>query len=488
MLKRVLLGCGPSVVVLCLLSSFAFAEDVGVNRVRKSTNRVRTSPKTQARPQARPSPTRPRPIQDETTVNAPPAPQAVDPAMSSRGQTSPSQTLSTGTNSSAGGVRTPARPARAAKEEAVNLDAISSSPTTPSPSSHAGKAGGSSVGGLSPHGSSGLMPNFKFYFDFLLKSWKADPNSSFSFDSYHQRMLVEYTPSPDWMFQADISSWQGPKYFEVDYMLSQSIQLRWGRIWIPFDDMSPHSIFGGRINTSEFFQPNESAFLPDIWADMGIGLKFILADSAGMGYDFHLYVVNGFQSGGNSPVAGESTAVPPVTYPNFSGTTGASTDNNNAKAFGARWHALFGHRFGIGVSGYRDTYTPKSDPEAKNITMLGLDAQLYPTNTTEIRAGFVSMKVGLAPPATKDSFTRGGSYIELGQKFGTDDRWKFLVRAGKSQNDNRVVDVSDKTLVGATLLKNFGNVEGQLTFYKDMNKVPAKTAYNYGAFRLVTAF
>jgi hypothetical protein len=301
-------------------------------------------------------------------------------------------------------------------------------------------------------------------------------------------MLVEYTPSPDLMFQADISSWQSPKYYEVDYMLTRSLQVRWGRIWIPFDDMSPHSIFGGRMNTSEFFQPNETAFLPDIWADMGVGLKIIIADSPKFSSDFHGYAVNGFQSGGTSPVQGEGGV---IEYPDFAGTTGTASDNNNNKAMGARWHSVFGQRFGIGGSFYTGAYTPKSVPEKKSITMLGGDIQLMPTSTTQIRFGIVSMKVGLySPPATpiaKDSFSRGGSYVELGQKFGAENRWKFLIRAGKSQNDNRVVDVSDKTLVGATLLRNFGAVEAQFTFFKDMNTVAAKSAYNYGAFRLVTA-
>ncbi len=346
------------------------------------------------------------------------------------------------------------------------------------------------MGGLSPHGTSSVMPNFKFYFDFLAKSWKGDPTrSSFDFDSYHQRMLVEFTPTPELMFQADISAWQTPEYFEVDYQLTKRLQLRWGKIWIPFDDMSPHSIFGGRINTSEFFQGNETAFLPSIWADAGMGVKYDLADSPSFASVLHFYVVNGFGSNTNSPVSGENGV---VEYPDFGSTsrfsTTGATDNNNNKAIGARWQSKLGRRFSIGGSVYNGAYTNKTAVKSQSITMLGGDAQLRPSNTTEIRVGIVSMKVGLNAPATKESFTRAASYVELGQRFGQDDRWKFLVRAGKAQNDNRVVDVSDKTLVGTTLLRSFGNIEAQFTFYKDMNKVPTKIAYNYGHFRLVTAF
>lgn len=383
-------------------------------------------------------------------------------------------------------------PATRGREQAVDLDALSAPPAArPANSSGASSV---STGGMSPHTSSGIVPNFKFYFDFLLKSWKGvagdgtTSRSDLTFDSYHQRMLVEFTPNPDLMFQADISPASGLKYFEVDYMLSRKVQLRWGRIWIPFDDMSPHSIFGGRLNTSKFFQGSETAFLPDIWADMGMGLKFILADTTSFSSDLNVYVVNGFQDGGVSPVQGEGTG---VTYPMFSGTTGASTDNNNAKGMGARWHSLMGRRFGFGTSFYRDSYTGSTAPAAKGLTMLGLDLQLRPTATTEIRVGYTTMKVEIgeitATPA-KDSFTRSATYVELGQRFGAEDRWKFLLRAGSSQNDNRVIDVSDKSIVGVTLLKNFGSVEGQLTYSRDLHQVPMKYAYNYGALRLVTAF
>jgi len=390
-----------------------------------------------------------------------------------------------------------ARPA--VREQAVDLDTLSAEPAPVAPRQSSPSGSSMSSAGMSPHKSSGILPNFKFYFDFLLKSWKGATTSTtnrsdFTFDSYHQRMLVEFTPNPDLMFQADVSTWAGqsPKYFEVDYMLSQSIQLRWGRIWIPFDDMAPHSIFGGRINTSKFFQGDETAFLPDIWADMGVGLKFILGDSGAFSSNLNIYVVNGFQDGSSSPVSGEGTN---VTYPNFAGTSGASTDNNNAKGMGARWHSLTGRRFGVGASVYRDTYTGSSEATSKGLLMVGLDAQFRPTSTTELRAGYTKMKVeigssttGSGTPPAKDSFLRTAVYAEIGQKFGSEDRWKFLLRGGMSQNDNRVIDVSDKTIVGATLLRNFGAVEAQLTYARDLNVVATKFAYNYGAFRLVTAF
>jgi hypothetical protein len=459
-----------------LKSISAFAEDIGVvpsGAARTSAVRVVGS-----RPSPRPSirPTVPRPIKDETT----PVAQAVPPAPAA-------QTLRT-------------TPHRRAQEQAVNLDALTAPTPPPRPAVESAAPKSSSYSSGNPHAAapSGILPNFKFYFDFILRSWKGKDvsggESAFGFDTYHQRLMVEFTPTPDLIFQADLLQ---QKYFESDYMLSPKVQVRWGRIWIPFDDLSPHNLFGGRINTSEFRQPNETAFLPDIWADLGVGMRFTLADSPSVSSELHLYVVNGFQENrGGSPVQGEGTTGTNAPYPTFDGTSGGTGDNNNDKAFGARWHSVFGRRVGLGASIYHDVYTNGHDAHAdgspapkEGIDMLGLDVQLRPTNTTEIRMGYVTMKVGLDPTlSSKSSFSRGGSYIELGQRFGLEDRWKFLLRAGSSQNDNRVVDVSDKTIVGATILKNFGFVETQFNYFRDLHQVASKIAYDYGEFRIVTAF
>jgi len=482
---------------MTLESRSSQAEDISVvpaGAPRASTVRTTTkkpSPRPSPRPLPRPAAavaaprrTVPRPIVDESTAAA------ITPVSASVPAQAPASAPAPAVMPAPAGAR-----ARRGQEEAVNLDALPA--PRAAPVSTAAKAPVS----YSPHGApaGGVLPNFKFYFDFLLRSWKGKQNpggtggvSAFSFDSYHQRLLAEYTPTPELMFQADLLQQQ---YFESDYMLTPRLQVRWGRIWIPFDDMSPHSMFGGRINTSEFRQANETAFLPNIWADLGVGFKYTLADSSSYSSDLHFYVVNGFQENrGGSPVDGEGNASASgqpgskAAYPTFDGTTGGTGDNNNDKAFGARWHSILGRRFGFGISIYHDVYTDTGQ-DSRGILILGLDIQLRPTATTEIRMGYASMKVDLDPVAsTKASFSRTGTYIELGQRFGLEERWKFLVRAGSSQNDNRVVDVSDKTIVGGTLLKNFGSIETQFNFFHDLHQVASKIAYNYGELRVVTAF
>lgn len=471
----VMVNFKPLCPLACLIVFMVFSgSTLHAARAEDPVNPGRVAP---TRTQQRPAVQRvmPRPIQDANTQGQVPSPpQAIAPGARTQAVSRPPAVRPV--------ARPVARPSRGA-EEAVDLGAMDNNPSPARTRSAAVGAAPakSSMAGMNPHSAGGgTIPNFKFFYDFVLRNWKGGgpDKGSFSFDNYHQKMLVEFTPNQDFTFSASIL---GLDYYEVDYLVSPTFQVRWGKIWIPFDDMSPHNIFGGRINTSEFRQGNESAFLPDIWADLGVGLKWTLADSPAFSSVLHAYIVNGFGSGGSSPVNGDTV----TSYPNFSAS--GTEDSNDNKAVGGRITFGLGQRFSIGASAYRGAYTPKSALKSQGITIMGGDMQIRPTNSTEIRFGTVAMEVGLNG-GTTESFTRGGTYIEFGQKFGLENRWKFLVRAGKAQNDNRVVDISDKTLVGATLLRNFGHFEGQVTLYKDTKKVDGKVAADYAALRLVTAF
>jgi hypothetical protein len=369
------------------------------------------------------------------------------------------------------------KPTTSTTDEAVDLGSL----TADTPSAPSQMSGMSSASGRNFHKASGAMPNFKFYFDFLYAYRPGlEGRGNQGFDSFHQVILVDINPTPELSFMTELNG--APRFYEVDYKTSDRMTIRWGKIWVPFDDMSPHNIFGGRINTSEFFEgfTDAQAFLPDLWADLGVGLRYQFVDTSALSAVGHLYVVNGFGDGGREPAGSGSD------YPSF-GNIVTGPDNNNSKSLGGRAHLKFFQRLGLGASFYRGAWTDKEDP-SQSISMYGFDAQLQPTSITELRAGIVYMTVGLNPPATKSSFSRGGMYVEFGQKFGTDSRWKFLGRAGIAQNDNRVIDITDKKLLGATLLRNLGAVEISAHFSRDFEKVANKPSYNYGALRVVTAF
>jgi hypothetical protein len=211
-----------------------------------------------------------------------------------------------------------------------------------------------------------------------------------------------------------------------------------------------------------------------------VGAKIMLTDSSAAATELHLYVTNGIGSGGSDPT-GSGTA-----YPNFA-TSSIGADNNNDKSYGARISGKFFQRASLGASVYRGVWTDKGTPN-KGITLLGFDAQIRPTNAIELRTGVMVGDVGLNPPSTKESYSKGGAYVETGVKFGEDQNTKFLLRAGVVQNDSRVRDNSDRKIVGATLLKRFGPIEASVQYSRDLQRFAGKDFYNFGAVRLVAAF
>jgi hypothetical protein len=330
-----------------------------------------------------------------------------------------------------------------------------------------------------PHGGAtpGGAPNFKVYFDLALVS-RPGTTEDFTFRNYHGLLFFEIAPTPDLSFSFDVTNFAGftNNYFELDYNLNPRLQLRAGKIWIPFDDMSPHNIFGGRVNTTSLNPPGSGIaggeFLPNIWAELGVGLKYQFIDTRPLTLEGHVYVTNGFGSTTPDP-RGEAEA-----YPNFSG--GLLSDNNTDKAVGARLAAKLFNRFGVGASFYTSQYTPKAINDAgngKRINMVGIDSQIR-IGPTEFRTGIVSMTAGLpllatAPAEAPGSFKRAGFYGELGYSFGPQQRWKVLGRGGSLQLDDRVIDdPSEQTIVGATLLYKPSMIEFSISHDRDLKKLP----------------
>ena len=328
----------------------------------------------------------------------------------------------------------------------------------------------------SPHQSIGVAPNFKVFFDLNLVS-RPGSGHDLSFENYHAFLFYEIAPDSKIQFSFDVST--APKFYELDYQLTEKMQLRAGKIWIPFDDMAPHNIFGGRVNVSKL-APQGRTFLPDIWADLGIGMKYQLVDTTALNLFSQIYMVNGFGSGGTDP-SGNGAA-----YPQF-GSSGGGADNNRDKALGGRLHALFNGKLGLGISYYTGRWNDQDQQQGQSISLLGLDAQLR-LEPVELRAGLASGSVGIPVDSLGNtSFKRGGMYGEIGYKFGQDTSWKVLGRAGRLQLDDRVVSVNDQTLIGATILKRVGPLEVSLEHSRDVKDVPGKTEKQYTNLRLVVA-
>lgn len=324
-----------------------------------------------------------------------------------------------------------------------------------------------------PRPTPGSGPNFKSYFDFLLTNRPGI--SPLSFDSFHSIILIDYMPVPNVLFSTEIpvASPGGrpvPRFYELDMDVSEKLQIRVGKIWIPFDQGDPHFTFGGVMNTFEFNSASQSNFLPDVWADLGVGLKLKVARNRISVVDAHLYVVNGFREGGTDPASGITNLV----YPDFS-TPPLQEDNNHDKGVGARVAAMLYNTLSLGGSFFTCRYTDETNPSGR-IIAIGVDSLLRFESQTTLRGGYVFMNVslpnGLSVPnpafPASESYQRAGAYMELGQKFG---KYRLLVRGGIQNGDTRVEDANDRTIAGLRVEYNINPMlQLSLEYRKDLKR------------------
>jgi hypothetical protein len=371
----------------------------------------------------------------------------------------------------------PPAPEAKSSDDSIDLEELNAAPPTASGGHpHGGGAMGPAPGYIAPT-FSGSGPMFKFMFDFWL--YNRPGVAPLTFSNVHTLALVDVTPVPELLFAFELSP--TPRFYEVTYQFTPRLSVRGGRIWIPFDTIGPqqpHNLFGGLVNVSQFRQPGGSAFLPDLWTDLGLALKYRLADSAQFRWDIEGYVVNGFQTGGTDPAGLVGTR-----YPNFE--SAGVVDNNSDKSLGFRSQMVFLGFLNLGASGYFGRYSDPTD-NYRAVAMLGVDGQMRLPSGFEIKAGYLYSQIGLVPGAGADSSRRGGLYVEAGQRFL--ERFKFFLRGGTAQNDSRVVSVNDITMVGAGLVYNRAFLQLSLMYQRDLNQVAAKSSYEFMAGRAMVVF
>ena len=341
-----------------------------------------------------------------------------------------------------------------------------------------------STKGEGVHAPSPTAPGFKAFFDLNLVRRPSVPGENLAFDNYHNYLFFEITPTPDFSFSFEVTQFL---YYELDYQASKKLTLRAGKIFIPFDDVSsqsPHFLFGGRVGIARLSPDRATTFLPQVWADYGVGARYLFKDTTQLSLLGDLYIVNGFGQGGQDPLNPLNGV-----YPNTTTVQGASNivgggDSHAAKAVGGRLHALIANTLGLGVSAYTGQYSSDDTPPSEGIFIFGFDSQLRITPTTEGRFGFASMSIGVP----NDSFTRGGYYFELGQRFGRENKFKGLARYGGLQFDNRVISPLDQNIVGGTILYQPNFIQFSVEESIDTKQVPGKAGYSYTDLRMVMAF
>lgn len=307
---------------------------------------------------------------------------------------------------------------------AVNLDDLSLD-SAPGGSSH-GSHGGAS------------MPEFKAYFD--LWFYNRPSYKPMTFGAVHYLFLVDIIPAPGTKFSFEVNP--SPRFFELSHDFSEKLQVRAGKIFIPFDESYPHTLYGGRMNV-QTLNPGNETFLPNIWAELGVAARYRFIDSKEMQLEAHLAITNGFGQGNSDPKLGASA------YPDFTDTgVGVATeDNNAAKALTARVKTLWDGKFSLGASTYINRWNNASDTEGLNMFFVGIDAGIR-LPRIDLKGGFMAGSVKLPT----DSMTRGGYFIEGGYRFGTDLKWKGIARFGGLSVDSRVLSGSDVTTATGAIM------------------------------------
>lgn len=314
-------------------------------------------------------------------------------------------------------------------------------------------------------------PQLHLLFDLAL-TWRPGV-TPLSFDNFHSFFLAEVVPTPESYVMAEVNP--SPRFFEFGYQVHPRLQIRAGKIWIPFNgmvDTEPHSLAGGWYGTTRLFSTHP--YLPDIWADLGLAIKWTLRDDTSVQSFLQLYGVNGLGSGGTDPLGQVAT----TGYPSFSTPT-LGGDNNSDKALGGRWTALFSRRLGIGASFYTGRFTADSAADGR-ITLYGLDAQVR-AGPLELRSGWMNMVVTLPAPASPASMSRPGFYVE--SLFRLLNHWKWIARYGNLNTDSRAENAGDRSIVGGVIAYDVGYYQISFEVFGDLQRTVDKAPSAFSALR-----
>ena len=274
-------------------------------------------------------------------------------------------------------------------------------------------------------------PGFKFIVD-LLAQYKVG-QKSFSFFPDHSLVIMMVEISQRISLQLNIAP--DPAFFELSFAVTPRINLKLGKMLLPFGTNNFHHIIGGRVDQS-------SKFLPETWADYGVGMSHLAYDGKSVSIEYELFAVNGF-SGTTSPLVG----------------VGTITDNNFAKGVGARVTTTLPHGVRLIGSGYHNLW----DAENKHAVLFySLGAVVPPgaiglpvLDRVGLRGEWARGEIQLVDfnyqqGLLKHAVARAGWYAELSVRLL--DELSLRVRAGRINPDNTVTDADDVELLEPALV------------------------------------
>lgn len=113
--------------------------------------------------------------------------------------------------------------------------------------------------------------------------------------NYHRFVFLKVRPHEKLSVEAEIID---QAFYEIHYRLTPRIDLRGGKIWIPFGASPFHHYYGGRQGN-----PFQGLLLPNVWADYGITLAYPIFNSNIVNVEGDTWLMRGFDGSYGTPLA-----------------------------------------------------------------------------------------------------------------------------------------------------------------------------------------
>ena len=108
------------------------------------------------------------------------------------------------------------------------------------------------------------------------------------FRNYHKFLFLKVTPTDRLTLDAEVLDLS---YYEMTYALTGRLNVRAGKIWVPFGSTPFHHYYGGRQG-----DPFDGLLLPNVWSEFGASVGGLLAARKWFALEGEVYSIRGFET------------------------------------------------------------------------------------------------------------------------------------------------------------------------------------------------
>ncbi len=128
----------------------------------------------------------------------------------------------------------------------------------------------------------------RFDFNLEMENLGGDGAKPDRFRTYHHFIFLKADISKKLLLEAELID---QVYYEMTYRLTDGVELKAGKIWVPFGLSPFHHYYGGVQG-----DPFTGKLLPNVWAELGASIRYpILKDWRGLSVFGDSYIVRGFE-------------------------------------------------------------------------------------------------------------------------------------------------------------------------------------------------